>query len=118
MTEHFRHSFNWLGRSHESICDVLVYSDDGEHLICFREIGIGTSVTNASEQLAQEIVAKLDLNPTDCRFFETYDDEEYDEIVYEWIQGKTPAGFTISWRAKNPQWKPCKEEEIKQLFTS
>jgi hypothetical protein len=96
----------------------LAYSDDGENLICFREIGIGTSVTNASEQIAQEIVAKLNLNPSDCRFFETYDDESYDEIEYEWTRSANFSAFDSLWVAKNPQWKSCKEEMIKELFNS
>lgn len=111
MTQKFRHSFNWLGRLHESICDVLLYSDDGENFICFREIGIGTSVTNASEQIAQEIVEKFNFNPTDCRFFETYDDESYDEIEYTWINIRN------KWEARQPDWRRA-GPEITELFNS
>ena len=117
MTQEFIHVFKGFGRV-PSQCLVKMYSDDGETMICFVDLGVGTSVTNASEQIASEIVTEYNLYPTDCRFFETYqqyDYETFDEIVYEWTQGKTPGGFLISWEAKHPEWKPG-EEHLKQLF--
>jgi hypothetical protein len=121
MTQSFNHQFKGFGRV-PSECSVKIFSDDGENLICFEDLNKGTSVTNASEQLATEIIEMLELNPTDCRFFETYDDESYDEIIYEWKRttsfkdnGMRPDDW--AWVAKNPQWKPC-QEEIKEMFKS
>lgn len=107
MTKHFIHSFKGFGRVPSSI-RVKIFSDDGENFILFEDINDGTSVTNASEQLASEIVEREGFNPGDCRFFETYSQYGYDsidEIKYNW-NGKT---------AKNPQWSPS-EPEIREMF--
>ena len=90
-----------------------MFIDDGDTFICFINIGVGTSVTNASEQLATEMVNKFDLRPGDCRFFETYNDSDndtFDEIEYSWW----PDGN--KWEARSPKWKPVIEDNIKDLF--
>jgi hypothetical protein len=112
MTQEFIHIFKGFGRV-LSQCLVKIYSDDGETYVCFIDLGEGTSVTNASEQLATEVVNEYHLLPEDCRFFETYSQFDYDgfdEIEYKWeyINGEPVA--------KNPDWKPCNEEQIKDLF--
>jgi hypothetical protein len=112
MTQEFLHVFKGFGRV-QSQCLVRMYSDDGETFICFIDLGVGTSVTNASEQIATEIVNEYHLNPSDCRFFETYqqyDYDNFDEIEYKWeyINGKP--------KAEHPNWKPSDEEHLKQIF--
>lgn len=107
MTKQFIHSFKGFGRVLSSI-NVRIFSDDGENFILFEDINDGTSVTNASEQLASEIVGKEGFNPPDCRFFETYSQygyESIDEIEYVW-NGKS---------ASHPNWKPS-EPEIREMF--
>lgn len=123
MTEEFIHIFKGFGRV-PSQCLVKIYSDDGETYVCFIDLGVGTSVTNASEQIASEIVNEYHLDPTDCRFFETYqqfDYDTFDEIKYEWNRGTrfndNGMSPTMVWDAKLPDWKQCDEEEIKELFT-
>lgn len=111
MTQDFIHEFKGFGRV-PSKCRVMAFSDDGETFICFQDLGDGTSVTNASEQIATEVVDLLDLQPSSCRFFETYsqyDNDSFDEIIYQWslTHGK--------WEAKHPDWKPA-PDEIKDLF--
>jgi hypothetical protein len=111
MIQEFIHPFKGFGRV-PSTCLVKMFSDEGETFICFIDLGDGTSVTNASEQIATEIVNEYKLDPTKCRFFETYeqyDYESFDEIEYEWkIDLK-------EWVAKNPNWHP-RLEEIKEIF--
>jgi len=112
MTEEFIHDFMGYGRV-PSQCIVKIYSDDGETMICFIDIDKGTSVTNSSEQLASEIVNKFHLRPEDCRFFETYeqyDYETFDEVEYDWWPD------LAQWVARDPKWKPA-EERLKDLFT-
>jgi len=109
MTQNFDHEFMGFGRV-PSKCSVKIYKNDGETLICFKDLGIGTSVTNASEQLAKEIVDMFDLNPTNCRFFETYNNEEIDEVIYTWYYNRG------KWEAKDPDWKPSDYGTI-HLFT-
>ena len=108
MKEEFYYEYLGFGRV-ESRCRIKILPNDGEHLICFEDIGEGTSVTNASELLATEIVDLKDLDPTNCRFFEIYtqySDSILDEITYRW-------SFTHGrWEAKNPDWKPASEEII------
>jgi len=91
-----------------------MFTDDGDTFICFINIGEGTSVTNASEQLATEIVNNFLLNPGDCRFFETYQEynyESFDEIEYTWVEKGS------HWEASGPQWRPG-DENYKPLFTN
>ena len=122
MTREFVHVFKGFGRVPSS-CLVKIFSDDGETMICFIDLNDGTSVTNASEQLAAEIVNEYYLNPEDCRFFETYqqyDYETFDEISYQWIRTTNfkdhGMRHTMVWKAKGPDWKPCDEEHLKEFF--
>jgi hypothetical protein len=113
MIEEFIHEYRGYN-IHPSKCQVRIYTDDGETMICFIDLGVGTSVTNCSEQLAQEIVNKHNLRPQDCRFFETYEQYEFDtfdEIEYEWTLDQD------HWEAKSPKWKPVSDDKIKNLFT-
>lgn len=114
MTVEFTHNYNVHGVKSE--CVIKVYSDDGEHFMLFENIGIGVSVTNASEQLAEEIVAQLNLNPHDCRFFETYQEYDYetlDEIEYTWSH-QIESNGTYKWHASNAIWSPA--NQFKTLF--
>ena len=100
----------------KSRCNIMIFSDDGEHFICFENIGEGVSVTNASELLATKIVQMKEFNPSDCRFFETYKEyihDTIDEIEYIW--SKTALDETDIWIAKSPRWTPA-SEEIRTLF--
>jgi len=116
MIKQFEHDYvGWNGV--RSRCNVMIFSDDGEHLVCFENLGIGVSVTNASELIATQIVAKCNLDPQDCRFFETYreyDNETFDEIEYTWHIFKSQSGKEY-WEAKRPVWKPG-PEHIKDMF--
>jgi hypothetical protein len=110
MTQSFEHEFKGFGRV-PSKCLVMIFSDDGENLICFNDLNQGTSVTNASEQLASEIVNKFNYYPSDCRFFETYRQyncDTFDEIMYNWRQSHG------KWEASDPVWRPS--DEMKEIF--
>ena len=96
----FNHEFKGFGRV-PSKCSVKLISEDIGHSIYFEDLNSGTSVTNASEQLASEIVNLLNLDPDDCRFFETYNREEFDEITYTWENKRN------KWVAKDPVWRPA-----------
>jgi len=102
----FRHEF--LGfKTHQSACNVYVETYNDINHILFEDISDGTSVTNMSEQLATEIINKLNLNPENCKFYEKYSNEDdIDEITYVW-NNKI---------AKNPFWKRCLDKNIKQLW--
>jgi len=121
MTQHsFQHEFKGYGRV-PSVCSVKIFSNNGEHIIYFEDIGNGTSVTNASEQLATEIINRYAINPNECKFIETYRRDTkkldgisyyydlFDEITYDWTLKKG------QWEAKNPDWKPA-SNEIRDLF--
>ena len=111
MTQEFTHDFMGYGRV-PSTCMVRMFTDDGDSFFCFIDINQGTSVTNASEDLAMQMVNKFILRPEDCKFFETYSQynyESFDEIEYSW----TPVGTT--WKAESPKWKPA-DPKYKELF--
>ena len=101
--ETIRHKFKGFG-THDSEVLVHIKEQGSCTLICFEDINNGTSVTNASEQLATEIVALKELDPVNCRFFEYYgyNGEEADVITYDW-NGK---------EASNPDWRRLDPEKI------
>jgi len=88
-----------------SACRVYIHETEDEFLIGFENMeGHGTSVTNASEHLATEIVLKENLPLDFTRFFEWYPEYEGDvsEITYQW------KGIAAS----KPDWKyHCNAEE-------
>jgi hypothetical protein len=69
-----------------SKCRVYIRSTPSSTWIGFENLGFGTSVTNASELLASEIIKKEHLDPRSCRFFEFYPEYEgnVDEVFYHW----------------------------------
>ena len=104
----FRHEFKGYG-IHPSTCSVYIHSDDDGHYILFEDLNEGTSVTNASEQLATEIVSLLKLDPFDCRFFEIYPqykDSVINEISYTWSNRE----------ACIPKWNFTIEDKINEIF--
>jgi hypothetical protein len=107
------HDFLGFGRVPSS-CIIHVIETDKARLIMFQNTGIGTSVTNASEQLASEIINELKANPNLCRFFETYpeNDMSIDEITYEWYLHRD----TGIYEAMYPNWHPSVEEHIIKLL--
>jgi hypothetical protein len=115
MRKRFLHHFKGFGVN-ESDCFVYLLEDDGEYLILFEDIDSGTSVTNASEQIASEIVNDWKLDPENCRFFETYrqyDHETFDEIKYDWVSTTkfTKDKPALIWMANNAKWTPALEEK-------
>jgi len=92
--------YDYLGYGiHKSKCRIFIKSVDDEIFIGFNDLGIGTSVTNASEQLATEIVQKYGFDFDKCIFFEWYNNEEsLDLIAYTWNKNV----------ASNPSWSPYK----------
>lgn len=72
--------------------------------ICFEDMGIGTSVTNMSENIASKVVNEFNLDPSMCKFYERYPHEDpvFDEISYTWLGNY----------AKYPSWKPSKDSHI------
>lgn len=99
----FYHEYKGFGRV-PSRCEVRIIEDSVlGNLICFVNLGEGTSVTNASEQLATEIVNKFAYDPENCRFFETYTEygyDTFDEIEYTWEEKNNNP-----YVAKKPLWK-------------
>jgi len=90
--EVFKHKFKSSINGTKSSCDVYVYSKNEKNYILFANTGEGTSVTNASEQIATEVINLLRFDPKDCEFFETYpeyQEEMYiDNITYNWENNK------------------------------
>lgn len=84
----------------KSQCQVNVIEDNGVKIVVFTDIGVGTSVTNMSEQLATDMVHKLNLDPETTLFAERYrpgkKDETLDQILYKWD------GVKYS----KPEWRP------------
>lgn len=113
MIHEFEQDYLGFGRV-RSRCNIRMFSENGEHLFLFEDINLGTSVTNASEQLATQMVAMFHYKPENCRFFETYREYDYDsvdEIEYSWSSKFYRLDKTeeIVWEAKYPKWKPAPE---------
>lgn len=91
---------------HPSTCKVQIWEDAGKNVVLFTDLGIGTSVTNASEQLAEEIKPKL--TRMTVGFFECYAHLEgiYDQIFYQIRDGK----------CASPDWKRMPAGEFEKLI--
>ena len=101
--KNYLHNYKGFGR-HPSACRVHIKEMGTSTWIGFENSGEGTSITNASEQLASEIVDKENLTPNMCKFFEWY--PEYggrvDAVSYHW------KGLVASY----PEWRHyCDAEE-------
>ena len=97
----FYHNYKGYG-IHPSECLIHTNVIDDITHICFEDRGIGTSVTNASEQLATEIVDKLELDMSKCKFYERYPQyttATIDNITYTWNNNI----------ASNPEWRVCND---------
>lgn len=98
----FKHEFIGFG-IHPSACKVHIFKDElNIKYIIFEDIAEGTSVTNATEQLAGEIVNKFNYDPHDCKFYETYSQhcyDTFDQIIYTWIERNS------KYEAHHAQWK-------------
>lgn len=100
----FYHDYLGFGRV-PSRCLVSISQDEKTFLICFTDIGEGTSVTNASEDIVSSVIEERGLEPKECRFFERYQGdgpEEIDEVFYNWNDGK----------AANAHWRRVKDSNI------
>lgn len=95
----FIHTFKGYGGC-KSQCRVNVIEEDGQRIVVFTDLGIGTSVTNMSEHIATDIVNKLKFDPLTTLFAERYrpgqKDETIDQILYQWD------GVKYS----KPEWRP------------
>lgn len=67
-----------------SQCYVQIWDDGAQNIVLFEDLGNGTSVTNASEHIAN-VVRKFLTHPEKTRFFETYrsDFNDVDEVSYK-----------------------------------
>jgi hypothetical protein len=117
MINQFRYFFKSpLGVS--SSCNIVVISNHENFLFIFEDIRHGSSVTNSSEELATDMLRKHNLDPNNCRFFETYPENNYntfEEIDYIWVSGFLVIGKQISWKATRASWKPG-DLRIKDAF--
>ena len=96
-----KHPFKFKGFHNISSMINLYHIDvDGIHYVGFEDINEGTSVTNATEIIATEVIKIKGWNTESCLFFEWYEDslpeDTVDEIIYNWENNKA----TIA------RWKP------------
>ena len=113
MHESFIHHFKGYGGC-ASFCRVHLFTSGELTIVVFEDLGddTGTSITNASEQLANEIVRLRHLNPDKTSWLECYPrytkDFDIDVISYNYDQ--------VANLYSNPQWSrwnvPGKERTI------
>lgn len=85
---------------HPSECKVEIWADETKAIILFTDLGKGTSVTNAAEDLVEKVYNKhlASYAKENCTFFETYDRfklENVDFIIPTWDGNKVTA---VSWK--------------------
>lgn len=105
--------FEFLGLGiHESICDVKI-ADDG-HTVMVTELpdNPGTSITNAAENLANEICKRYGISHKDLVWIEHYPpcdkwDETFDLVKFEYSPS---AGF------HSPRWIRISKERAYELM--
>lgn len=109
----FVHYFKGFG-IHPSICRVHLFSFDENTIVVFEDMGwdTGTSITNASEQLANEIAELKNLHPNRTGWMECYPryskDFDIDRITYTYDFEKK--------RYRHAQWSRCMDMTIVKHF--
>ncbi len=98
-----------------SHCHLRILQNDQETLVIATEVNTnpGTSLTNAAEIIATNVVKRWQLDPTRTRFIEHYTpesfegaDEEYKEVRFTWI----------SQQADDPEWRMLSPQEVAALL--
>ena len=108
-TESFTHHFKGWG-IHDSDCRVHIFSLDGYFLVLFEDLGNnhGTSVTNASEQLATEIARLKDLDNEKTTWLECY--PHYPEGIRYDLDCINYHYDPVSKKYSQPNWIPIENE--------
>lgn len=109
MAKVFDHNFNGFGRpGNSSTCRIHIFEHNEYKLVVFQDLGKGTSVTNASEQLATEIGRLENLDPEKTIWLECYPyyggDYDIDQIKYTYS--------LVDAEYSDPEWKPLKNKVI------
>lgn len=99
-------------------CQLQILRRDTQTVIIATEqhTNEGASVSNAAEEVAEQVVQSFSLDPAQTRFIEHYtpasykeqspgDAEYYDEVSFTWQAGE----------ARRPQWRRLQQEEVKAL---
>lgn len=91
------HHFKGLG-THPSVVNVKMWTFGHLVFVLFTDIGNGTSVTNASEQLVEEIyfLYLTRFKKEHCLFAETYEgkNEAVDFVLPEWVHNRV---ISVDW---------------------
>jgi hypothetical protein len=107
LHEDFVHYFKGYGGC-QSVCRVHIFCTPDCNVVVFEDMGraTGTSITNASEQLANEILRLKHLNPAQTSWLECYPKYEknfrFDLITYTY----DPVTNLYS----KPKWSHCPNE--------
>ena len=101
-----------------SHCHLRILQTDQETLIIATEVSTnpGTSITNATEIIATDVVRRWQLDLRKTRFIEHYtpesfegaDEEEYKEVRFTWI----------GQQADDPEWRKLSPQELVTLLES
>lgn len=127
-----RHSFLGFG-IHKSACEVEIYKTvAGRYLVILTDIGEGTSVTNAAEQIATEvynIYLKEDgVSSEDVVWVEHYPESdvpysiinleptEENKVSFARIPGPVTKVIYLGFNNKNHQWTHCPYDMINEML--
>lgn len=107
--EIFDHSFQWQGkRGHTSTVRVTIFRHRGANLVILQDLGKGTSVTNACEQIATEVGALKSLDPWKTVWIECYPGNTQDVIwSIDRIFMDYHRGAYVS-----PTWGPVRDKRV------
>jgi len=113
--ETFEHGFravNFGFSKNLSTIRVHIFKHGEQRLVVFEDLAKGTSVTNASEQLATEVSRLKKLDPEKTVFVECYPyyrgEYPIDRVKYEYDPG--------SRTYRSPAWEPIKNKIIVEFL--
>lgn len=109
------HDFKGYG-IHDSKINYHIYQTDDAKVVVLIDLGKGTSVTNAAEQLATELTVAENLNHKEVKWMELY---PYYNHSAAWIDFKYDE---MSEEYSSPDWTPVPESDkllylLKQTIT-
>ena len=107
---HYFKGFGWA----DSVCRVHLFTHPDATIVVFEDMGndTGTSITNASEQLAEEIIALKKLNRESTAWMECY--PHYDKVFV--IDHITYSYDTVEKKYWQPQWSRCSNATLTEFI--
>jgi hypothetical protein len=104
---------------HASQCQITIYPKSG--LVIATDLGTGTSVTNAVEQIASEVLKRHHMEPDKLFFIEHYTQGPYgpqetaDLVIFDQADTDQIRKDSL---LRSPRWQPLPIDEYREIIAT